>query len=110
MYRSKAEIASAISALELAELGDSAGDVGALEAAVAANENDHQARYDLAGAYCAVGRNQEAVDQLLDLIGRDRAWNEEAGRVQLLKVFEALGPTDPVVTDGRRRLSSVLFS
>lgn len=108
--RKKPEIASAISALELAELGDSAGDVSALEAALAANENDHQARYDLAGAYCAVGRNQEAVDHLLELISRDRAWNDEAGRVQLLKVFEALGPTDPVVSDGRRRLSSVLFS
>ncbi len=109
-FTGKPEIAAAISALELVELGDSAGDLNALESALAANENDHQVRYDLAGALCAVGRNQEAVDHLLELIRRDRAWNEEAGRVQLLKVFEALGPTDPVVAEGRRRLSSVLFS
>ncbi len=109
-YRKKPEIASAISAMELAELGDGGADVSALEAALAANENDHQARYDLAGALCALGRNQEAVDHLLELIRRDRKWNDEAGRVQLLKVFEALGPSDPVVMDGRRQLSSVLFS
>lgn len=109
-YKSKPEIASAISALELAELGDDAGDIGALEAAVAANENDHQARFDLAGAYSAAGRNQEAVDHLLELIRRDRAWNDEAGRIQLLKVFEALGSSDPIVSEGRRKLSTVLFS
>jgi len=109
-YRQKPEIASAVSALELAEMGENAGDLGEFEAALAANENDHQARFDLACALSAGGRNQDAVDHLLELIRRDRTWNEEAGRVQLLKVFEALGPTDPVVTDGRRRLSSVLFS
>ena len=109
-FKQKPDIASAISALELAELGDDAGDITALEDQIKANENDHQARYDLACALSAIGRNQEAVDHLLELIGRDRAWNDEAGRVQLLKVFEALGSADPVVMDGRRRLSSVLFS
>ncbi|NQV98324.1 MAG: thioredoxin [Rhodospirillales bacterium] len=109
-FTGKPEVASAISALELAEMADGASDIGALEVALAGNENDLQARYDLAIAYGARGRHREAVDQLLDLIGRDRAWNEEAGRVQLLKVFAALGPTDPIVADGRRRLSAVLFS
>ena len=109
-FRNKPEIASAISALELAEMGDGAEDLAALEAALAANEDDLQARYDLACALSASGRNGEAVDHLLELISRNRTWNEEAGRVQLLKVFEALGHADPVVIDGRRRLSSVLFS
>ena len=57
-----------------------------------------------------MGRNQEAVDHLLELIGRDRTWNDEAGRTQLLKIFEALGFSDPVVVDGRKRLSTILFS
>lgn len=109
-YKKKPEIASAISAMELAGLGDSGADLSVFEAALSANENDHQARYDLASGLCAKGRNQEAVDHLLELIRRDRKWNDEAGRAQLLKVFEALGSGDPVVVDGRKRLSSILFS
>jgi len=109
-YKKKPEISSAISAMELAGLGDGDADLSGLEAALVANENDHQARYDLAGALCAKGRNTEAVDHLLELIRRDRKWNNEAGRAQLLKVFEALGSGDPVVVDGRKRLSSILFS
>ena len=109
-FRTKPVIASAIAALELAEVGDSGIDLSALEAALAANENDHQSRFDIAEALSGAGRNQEAVDQLLELIGRDRTWNEEAGRTQLLKIFEALGFSDPVVVDGRKRLSTILFS
>ena len=109
-FKTKPVIASAIAALELAEVGDSGIDFSALEAALAANENDHQARFDIAEALSGAGRNQEAVDQLLELIGRDRTWNEEAGRTQLLKIFEALGFSDPVVVDGRKRLSTILFS
>jgi putative thioredoxin len=75
-----------------------------------ANENDHQVRLDIAIALCGAGLNQEAVDHLLELIKRDQSWNEEAGRVQLLKIFEALGFSDPVVIDGRKRLSTILFS
>ena len=109
-FKTKPAIASAIAALELAEVGDSGIDLSALEAALAANENDHQARFDMAESLSGVGRNQEAVDHLLELIGRDRTWNDEAGRTQLLKIFEALGFSDPVVVDGRKRLSTILFS
>lgn len=109
-FKTKPAIASAIAALELAEVGDSGIDLSALEAALAANENDHQARFDMAESLSGVGRNQEAVDNLLELIGRDRTWNDEAGRTQLLKIFEALGFSDPVVVDGRKRLSTILFS
>ena len=109
-FKTKPAIASAIAALELAEVGDSGIDLSALEAALAANENDHQARFDMAESLSGVGRNQEAVDYLLELIERDRTWNDEAGRTQLLKIFEALGFSDPVVVDGRKRLSTILFS
>jgi putative thioredoxin len=109
-FKTKPEIMSAIAALELAEGGASDVDVNALKAALEANENDHQVRLDMAIALCGAGLNQEAVDHLLELIKRDQSWNEEAGRVQLLKIFEALGFSDPVVIDGRKRLSTILFS
>jgi putative thioredoxin len=110
IFKTKPEIASAIAALELAEGGDSDVDVSDLEAALGANENDHQSRLDIAIAFCGAGKNQEAIDQLIELIKRDSSWNEEAGRVQLLKIFEALGFSDPVVIAGRKRLSTILFS
>ena len=110
VFKTKPEIASAIAALELSEGGASDVDVSDLEATLGANENDHQARLDMAIALCGAGRNQEAIDHLLDLIKRDRAWHDEAGRAQLLKIFEALGFSDPVVIDGRKRLSTILFS
>ena len=75
-----------------------------------ADPNDHQARFDLAGAYAASGDFEAAADSLLDLIARDRAWNDEAARKQLLVVFEAAGPGSEVVRAGRRRLSAILFS
>ena len=106
----KPEIVSAVAALQLVEEGTSDLDVSSLEEALGTNENDHQARLNMAIALCGAGRNQEAVDHLLELIKRDRSWNEEAGRVQLLKIFEALGFSDPVVIDGRKRLSTILFS
>jgi putative thioredoxin len=110
VFKTKPEILSAIAALELAEGGASDVDIGPLEAALGANENDHQARLNIAIALCGAGRNQEAIDHLLELIQRDQSWNEGAGRVQLLKIFEALGFSDPVVVDGRKRLSTILFS
>jgi putative thioredoxin len=110
VFKTKPEIVSAIAALELVEGGTSDVDVSALEAALGANENDHQARLDMAIALCGAGKNQAAIDHLLELIKRDQTWNEEAGRVQLLKVFEALGFSDPIVVDGRKRLSTILFS
>jgi putative thioredoxin len=81
-----------------------------LEAAVAADPDDHQARFDLAGAYAGQGRHEEAASLLLDIIAADRTWNEEAARKQLLVVFEAAGHTSDVTRAGRRRLSSILFS
>jgi putative thioredoxin len=106
-----AEASAARAALELAEAGEkAAGGVGDLRRRLEADPKDHQARLDLASALFATGEREEAVDQLLDLVRRDRAWNEEAGRKQLVKFFEAMGPTDPLTVAARRRLSSILFS
>lgn len=104
------EVAAAISALDLAEQAGGAGDIGAFRARLEANPKDHQARLDLAMALYAGGRAEAAIEELLELIRRDRAWNEEAGRKQLVKLFDALGPTHPLTAAGRRRLSSILFS
>ncbi|OYW51602.1 MAG: co-chaperone YbbN, partial [Rhodobacterales bacterium 12-65-15] len=79
-------------------------------AAVEANPNDHQARFDLAAALLAAGNPGEAVDQLLDLFRRDREWNDGAAKAQLMIIFEALKPQDPIVLSGRRRLSSMIFA
>jgi putative thioredoxin len=106
-----ADIEGARAALDLAERssGD-AGDEAELRARLEANANDHQARYDLASAYYAQGRNEEAIDELVEIVRRERAWNEEAARAMLLQIFDALGPTHEVTVSGRRKLSSVLFS
>ena len=80
------------------------------KAKLAAEPANHQARFDLAMAHYAAGRNDQAVDALVEIIRRDRKWNDEAARLQLLKLFEAFGPTNPATTTGRRKLSSVLFS
>ena len=77
---------------------------------VAANEADHQARFDLSLAYYASGRSEEAIDHLLTIVQKNRAWNEEAARKQLIEIFDALGSADPLVADSRRRLSTILFS
>jgi len=103
------EVEAARAALELAKQAEDAGPVGELQAAVDADENDHQARFDLAVALHGTGDNEGAVDQLLELFSRDREWNDGAARTQLFKVFEALKPEDPVVLNGRRRLSSMIF-
>lgn len=105
-----AEIAAARSALELAEQAKKSGPLDKLKAKVAANEADHQARLDLAGALYAAGQQEAAIDELLELVRRDREWNEQAARKQLLKLFEALGPSHPLTVAGRRRLSSLLFA
>ncbi|MEX2450565.1 MAG: thioredoxin [Rhodospirillales bacterium] len=104
------DVSAAISALELAELSSDAGDVQELRAKLAQDENDHQTRLDLAIALYSSGDNQAAIDELLALIKRDRAWNDEAARKQLVKIFEALGPANPLTVDARRKLSSLLFS
>jgi putative thioredoxin len=84
--------------------------VQALRTRLAADPNDHQARYDLALALDAGGERDGAVAELLELVRRDRKWNEEAGRKQLVTLFEAMGGTDPRTIEGRRKLSSLLFS
>ncbi|MGY0792596.1 tetratricopeptide repeat protein [Azospirillum argentinense] len=103
------EIAAARSALEVAEQAANAGPIPELTEKVARNEDDHEARFDLALALFAAGRREAAVDELLELVRRDRAWNDEAARKQLVKFFEAFGPTDPLTVQSRRRLSSILF-
>jgi len=96
--------------LKLADQANAAGDVGALEAKSKADPNDHQARLDLAVALAARGKSEEAITEILESIRRDRNWNEGAARKQLLTLFEALGAADPAVREGRRKLSSLLFS
>ncbi len=105
-------IAAAVSAVELASQGSAVEilDTSALEARIAANPKDHQARLDLATACYGAGRAEEAIDQLVESVRRERGWNDEAARKQLVKIFDALGPTDPLTVAGRRKLSSVLFS
>lgn len=93
-----------------AATGDLAGASAELEAKVAADPNDHQARFDLAEAQSAAGDFKGAVDNLLAIIQAEREWNDQAARKQLLVIFEAAGLTSEVSKDGRRRLSSILFS
>jgi putative thioredoxin len=104
------EIEAARAQLDLARQAQSAGPVGELQAAVAANPANHQARFDLALALHANGQVDEAVDELLDLFRRDREWNDGAAKAQLFTIFEALKPTDPIVLKGRRKLSSMIFA
>jgi putative thioredoxin len=105
-----AVVASVRAALDLARSAEKAGDVAQLEAHVQARPADHQARLDLATALAAKGKKAEALDQLLEVVRRDRKWNEEAARKQLVQLFDAWGPKDPLTLEGRRRLSSILFS
>jgi putative thioredoxin len=104
------DIEAARAQIELARQAANAGPEAELRAAVAANENDPQARFDLALALHAAGKVDEAVDELLDLFRRDREWNDGAAKAQLFIIFEALKPTDPIVLKGRRRLSSMIFA
>jgi len=97
-------------ALELARKAGQDDNRSELEARLNSDPADHQARYDLAVALAARGQKSEAVAHLLDLVRRDREWNEQAARKQLVELFDAWGPKDPATVDGRRRLSSLLFS
>jgi putative thioredoxin len=104
------ELEAAHAQLELARQAASAGPVADLTAAVEADPSNLQARFDLALALHASGRLDEAVDQLLDIFRRDREWNEAAAKTQLFTIFDALKPNDPVVLNGRRKLSSMIFA
>lgn len=102
--------AAAESAMAMQEKMQAAGPVDDLRAAVVAEPKNHQARYDLALALFASGAREEAMDELLTIIQRDRKWNEEQARKELVNMFDVLGPTDPLTISARRRLSSILFS
>ena len=103
-------VAGARAAIELAEQAASLGDLASLQRRVEADPLDHQARFDLAVGLAARGRRQDAVDHLLEIVRRDRTWNEDGARKQLVQFFEAWGPTDEMTVAGRRRLSSLLFA
>lgn len=106
----QAEVAAVKSALALAREADQVGDVQGLVDRLAGDPNDHAARFDLALGLIGQNRRAEAVDQLLEIVKRERKWNDDAARLQLLKLFEAFGFDDPVSIDGRRRLSTLLFA
>jgi len=103
------EIDAVRAQIELARQAADAGPVTELRAAVDASPEDHQARYDLAQAHYAAGEADAAVDQLLEIFRRDQEWNDGAAKAQLFTIFEALKPNDPVVLNGRRKLSSMIF-
>jgi putative thioredoxin len=105
-----APVASARAALELARKSAQAGDVESLRAKVEADPSDAQARFDLALALNAKGDREGALNELLTLVAKHRAWNDDAARKQLVQLFDAWGPTDPATTSGRQRLSSLLFA
>ena len=105
-----ARIERARAALSLARDAKPVADLSAVEVRVAANPDDHAARFELAGGLMANGDRDGAADALLQIISREREWNEGAARAQLLKLFEAVGLEDPWVSAQRRRLSAILFT
>jgi putative thioredoxin len=108
--RNDAAVKAVQAAIDLAEQAASVGPITELEQKVAANPLDHQARFDLATALNAQGNRAEATNQLLEIVKRDRKWNEDGARKQLVQFFEAWGGADEATVDGRRRLSTILFS
>jgi putative thioredoxin len=101
---------AAKAALDLAEQAKSLGPITELEQKVAANPLDHQARFDLALALNGKGRRLDALEQLISIVKRDRKWNDDGARKQLVQFFDAWGPTDEATIEGRKRLSSILFA
>ena len=108
--RNDPAVAAARAAIELAEQSKSLGPIAELEQKVAANPADHQARFDLALALNAKGKRADTLEHLIAIVKRDRKWNEDGARKQLVQLFEAWGPTDEATIAGRKRLSSILFS
>ncbi len=99
------------STVELAEQASkAAGSINDLQKTLEANPDDHQARFDLALAYYAADKREEAVDALLEIARRNRKWNDEAARKQLVKMFDSFGHADPLTISARKRLSSILFA
>jgi putative thioredoxin len=105
-----AEVVAVRTAIDLAEQAAKLGPAAEFRRAVAQNADDHQSRFDLAMAYFASGEREAAVDELLEIIRRDRTWNDDGARKQLVKLFEAFGPIDPLTIATRKRLSSLLFA
>lgn len=105
-----APIEAAFAQIALARQAEKAGPVDDLRAAVAADPENMQLRLDLAQAMHAAGLVEEAVDELLEMFRRDREWNEGAAKAQMFQIFDALKPNDPIVLNGRRRLSSMIFA
>jgi putative thioredoxin len=105
-----ASVAAVRAKIELAEKAKSVGPLDELEKKVAANPLDHQARFDLATALNAANKRAEAANHLLEIVKRDRKWNDDGARKQLVQFFEAWGFADPAAVEGRKRLSSILFS
>ncbi|MHA6324742.1 thioredoxin [Roseivivax sp. CAU 1753] len=106
----KPELEAARAQIALARQAEKAGPITELEQKVAAEPADLQARFDLAQALHAGGRTEEAVAQLLEVFRRDREWQDAAAKQQLFTIFEALKPNDPIVLNGRRKLSSMIFA
>jgi putative thioredoxin len=105
-----AAVAAARAALELVEQAKTLGPISELEQKVGANPLDHQARFDLALALNGKGRRADALDHLITIVKRDRKWNDDGARKQLVQFFDAWGPADEATIDGRKRLSSILFA
>ncbi|BAM86343.1 thioredoxin [Bradyrhizobium oligotrophicum S58] len=108
--RNDSAVSAVQAAIDLAEQAQSLGPIGDLEQKVAADPLDHQARFELATALNAAGKRKEATDQLLEIVKRDRKWNEDGARKQLVQFFEAWGGADEATVEGRKRLSTILFS
>jgi putative thioredoxin len=108
--RNDAAVAAARAALDLTEQAKTLGPVAELEQKVLANPLDHQARFDLALALNGKGKRMEALDHLISIVKRDRKWNDDGARKQLVQLFDAWGPTDEATIEGRKRLSSILFA
>lgn len=108
--REDAAVKAVQAIIDLAEQAQSLGPVGELEQKVAAEPGNHQARFDLAIALNAGGRRTDAVEHLINIVRRDRKWNDDGARKQLVQFFEAWGPVDEATVEGRKRLSSILFS
>ncbi len=106
----EAPVLAAKAALDLVEQAQSLGPIAELEQKVAANPLDHQARFDLALALNGKARRLEALENLISIVKRDRKWNDDGARKQLVQFFEAWGPTDEATIEGRKRLSSILFA
>jgi len=108
--RNDAAVKAVQATIDLAEQAQSVGPIAELEQKVAANPLDHQARFDLATALNAAGKRVEATEQLLEIVKRDRKWNDDGARKQLIQFFEAWGGADEATVEGRKRLSTILFS